>query len=69
MRRGGDGEGGGVAGDDGSLCGGRGACQWVVGGPEEEYDCVQYPEYAEKVEEYCSWGQKRVKHLYWYWRQ
>ena len=34
----------------------------VVGGPE--YDYVQYPEYAEKVEEYCSWEQERV--LYWY---
>ena len=42
MRGGGDGEGGGVAGEDG---------------------------YAGKVEEYCSWGQERVEHLYWCWRQ
>ena len=48
---------------------GPGACQWAVGGPEEEYDYVQYPEYAEKVEEYCSRGQERVEHQYWYWRQ
>ena len=33
----------------------RRACQWVVGGPKEEYDYVQYPEYAEK-EEYYSWS-------------
>ena len=62
MRGGGDGEGRGVAGEDGSLCGGPGGMPMRRGG-------VQYPEYAGKVEEYCSWGQERVEHQYWYWRQ
>ena len=71
MRGGGDGEGGGVAREDGSLCGGPEGmptgCRRSGGGVRLRL--VSEEEYAGKVEKYCSWGQKRVEHLYWYWRQ
>ena len=54
VRGGGDREGGGVAREDDSLCGGPGSMLMDCRRLKEKYD-YQYPQYAEKVEKYCSW--------------